>query len=390
MHAPRPKSDSDDLGYQQIADLLRQRILGGDWAPGHRLPTSRSLAEDFGTSQPTVHRAVAGLVEDGFIETRGRAGTYVASAPPHLSRFGIAFLSRPSRHDASWTLFHEALDGESQGAALPNGCRFVRYHGLIDHAPTNAAMQELISDVASKRLAGLILVGQINMLEQETLVIDPELPRVCLSESEDPRIPSIYYDVDQWVSRAASTLIERGRDRIAHIDFHAHEGLIHDRRSIDRLQRVAAEHGGMARPEWYLPASTQAPLAVSQMIQVLMSLPKDQRPNGLMVSDDNLLEYAVHGLMTAGVNVGPSGDMELVAHTNYPNRERSLLPVISLGSDVRWVLAKSIELLNQQREVLLEKRSLGIRVASPLMSKAEFQVSSNPLAALTHSHEASS
>ena len=33
--------------YQQIAEALRERIRGGEWAPGASLPNQRKLAQSF-------------------------------------------------------------------------------------------------------------------------------------------------------------------------------------------------------------------------------------------------------------------------------------------------------------------------------------------------------
>ncbi len=47
---------------------------------GTRLPTIRHLAADLGLAVNTVGRAYRELEEAGLIETRGRAGSFVAAA----------------------------------------------------------------------------------------------------------------------------------------------------------------------------------------------------------------------------------------------------------------------------------------------------------------------
>lgn len=58
-------------------DLL-DRIARGELTPGARLPTVRGLAEQLGLAANTVAKAYRRLEERGAIETRGRAGTFVA------------------------------------------------------------------------------------------------------------------------------------------------------------------------------------------------------------------------------------------------------------------------------------------------------------------------
>jgi GntR family transcriptional regulator, histidine utilization repressor len=64
--------------YQDIQQALLERITSGDWAPGAPIPHEAALAEEFGVTRPTIGRAMRGLVEDGLIERKRRAGSRVA------------------------------------------------------------------------------------------------------------------------------------------------------------------------------------------------------------------------------------------------------------------------------------------------------------------------
>ena len=65
--------------YDQIAERLRGEIAGGTLAPGTRLPSERDLARALGVSRPSVREAIAALKNDGLVETRAGAGTYVSA-----------------------------------------------------------------------------------------------------------------------------------------------------------------------------------------------------------------------------------------------------------------------------------------------------------------------
>ncbi len=74
--------------YQQVADQLRTLILGGDLAPGDRLPPESELIELFGVSRSTVREALRALSSQGLITTsRGATGGSVV-APPDESGVG--------------------------------------------------------------------------------------------------------------------------------------------------------------------------------------------------------------------------------------------------------------------------------------------------------------
>lgn len=64
--------------YEQIRVQVRDAVAGGQLAAGAKLPTVRALADELGLAVNTVARAYRELETDGIIETRGRAGSFVA------------------------------------------------------------------------------------------------------------------------------------------------------------------------------------------------------------------------------------------------------------------------------------------------------------------------
>lgn len=65
--------------YEQLRAQLAQQIADRSLAVGTRLPTVRRLAADLGLAVNTVARSYRELEEAGLVETRGRAGTFVAA-----------------------------------------------------------------------------------------------------------------------------------------------------------------------------------------------------------------------------------------------------------------------------------------------------------------------
>lgn len=63
--------------YQQVADDLLDRIRGGEFQPGSRLPTEPQLMEHYGVSSTTARAAIRALAQQGLVETRHGSGTYV-------------------------------------------------------------------------------------------------------------------------------------------------------------------------------------------------------------------------------------------------------------------------------------------------------------------------
>ena len=65
--------------YEQLRSSVAGQVADGTLVAGTRLPTVRALAADLGLAANTVAKAYRALETDGVIETRGRAGTFVAS-----------------------------------------------------------------------------------------------------------------------------------------------------------------------------------------------------------------------------------------------------------------------------------------------------------------------
>ena len=67
---------------RQLYDEIRTAILSGRLAPGARVPATRVLASDTGTSRNTVSGAFDQLLSEGYLEGKVGSGTYVAHMLP--------------------------------------------------------------------------------------------------------------------------------------------------------------------------------------------------------------------------------------------------------------------------------------------------------------------
>lgn len=63
--------------YRQIADTIRQQIIGGELQPGDALPTEVVLREQYQVSRVTVRQALKLLTEQQVIESIQGSGSYV-------------------------------------------------------------------------------------------------------------------------------------------------------------------------------------------------------------------------------------------------------------------------------------------------------------------------
>ena len=69
--------DSNRPIYLQIADGIEERILGGGFAPGERIPSVREWGVTIGVNPNTVARSYDVLSERGVIENKRGIGFFV-------------------------------------------------------------------------------------------------------------------------------------------------------------------------------------------------------------------------------------------------------------------------------------------------------------------------
>ncbi|GLU31409.1 PLP-dependent aminotransferase family protein [Trinickia caryophylli] len=68
--------------YLQICDRFRTAIAAGHLRPGDRVPALRGLATQLNTARGTVELAYTILVDEGYLQMRGAAGTFVSPSLP--------------------------------------------------------------------------------------------------------------------------------------------------------------------------------------------------------------------------------------------------------------------------------------------------------------------
>jgi GntR family transcriptional regulator len=72
--------------WSQIEDGLRRLVATGALAAGQSVPSVRDLARDLSVNPATVAKAYQRLCDAGVLAVRRGEGTYVADAPPTLSK----------------------------------------------------------------------------------------------------------------------------------------------------------------------------------------------------------------------------------------------------------------------------------------------------------------
>ncbi|CAM3442637.1 GntR family transcriptional regulator [Paracidovorax anthurii] len=127
--------------YAALAEMLRHRVVRGEWPPGSALPAEQALAAEHGVALGTLRRALELLVDQGLIERIHGRGTFVRSGIAGASmlrffRFGDGRGDEPaSRVLSCRRMAAPAAAAQALGLATGASALRVQRLRLIDGEP---------------------------------------------------------------------------------------------------------------------------------------------------------------------------------------------------------------------------------------------------------------
>jgi DNA-binding LacI/PurR family transcriptional regulator len=323
-HSRSPPSGKD------IAQQMRERIASGAWSAGQRIPTKLELCQQFGTSNMTMQKALAVLAKEGFIRSRGRAGTFVSGEPPSRHRF--AFIV-PAGHLRS--LWYGSL---VRALGLHEGAGHIEVHQASEPgtAPADAA---LLADCQAHRLAGALLAAPFPGLTRLIAGLVPGFPLVHLSPPAGPDECHAFTTTSP-ADLVVGALAGSGRQRLALFGTFMHS------KTLAREAVAKAQAAGMrCEPEWIHLLDPRSPDIARGIARLLASLPAERRPDAIYISDDHLATATTAGLHDAGLRAPE--DIEIVCHANIPFPPPTCLPVTYAGYDVIALMRAGVDSLSR-------------------------------------------
>ncbi|HEX3134503.1 MAG TPA: substrate-binding domain-containing protein [Planctomycetota bacterium] len=323
------------LKQNRIEEALRLRLVEGLLQPGDQLSRRDALQQEFQVSRDTIQRVFDRLVADGFIVANGRGGTRVVERPPHLSRFALVFVEPVAR----WSRFWHALHREARALSQTGARDIVCFPDVAPHLD-NPAFQQLAYDVRALRLAGIILASHPCDLTGNPILAQPRIPCVSIMVGPPlPGLPALYPDQRSFVDRSLDWLAARGHRRIGVLTT---PGFPHD-----HVRTALAKRGLDTDPRWLQAVPSDAAEWARPCVHLMVGGAVGERPDALLITDDNLVEQAMAGVVAAGLRV--PDDLTVVGHCNFPWPTPSVFPIRRIGYDTREILTGCLALIDAQR-----------------------------------------
>lgn len=335
--APATTRNRRAVKAEEVAQHIRGLIVRGEWEPGFRLPSWNELGSQYDVARSTLTEAMRQLKGSGFVYSQSTRGTFVSSRPPHLSRYALAFRGEPGT--PGWNRFWWSLSNEAAERYRDGDVSLASFFGVAG-TDRSSGHERLLRHVATDRLAGVIFVGHPPEISDQ-LLNHPWLAKVVIGAEHGGRddIPRVYPDRQSFVKRSLEHLAERGCRRLAVVT----NGLP----EFERYDALAPDYGLTLPSHFRVGALMNDPASAKHVVQLLLDRPSNDRPDALIVTDDNLVESALSGVMAAGLRM--PDPLRVVTHCNWPLESAGSMPVARLGFDTRDVLRLAIERVDALR-----------------------------------------
>lgn len=317
--------------HARIRDQFHRRILAGDLEPGDRLPPESQIMDQFNVSRGTVNRALRDLEQQGVLQRRRGAGTFVRqvgaqkhSTHRHVAMFTpwaaqgepIGFVqshihhalsSVCSQHDLLFSLQCLSSEGSTLRERMLGAAKalLAREIKIILFCPNELPHEQMHWN---REVVDLLVQGGANVV-----LID----RDVASHPERSEFTWVSYDNHRGGAMLVRHLYEQGYRRIAFVGTPRESTAVSQRLSgyMDGLHAC-----GLPIDQGLLFAPDSAADVDGAFCERMMT---EARPDAVICKDIDLTLLVSQGLGRRGLRVGP--DVGVAGFDDAPIA--SLLPV---------------------------------------------------------------
>lgn len=190
--------------YLRVTSLLRAEVQSG--AFGERLPAENELATKYRISRMTLRRALAALAEEGLLDPRQGAGTFVRAGAGQART--VALVVAPDMVVHQEDPYHQQVVVSLMYACAARGW-------MLRIAPSATDLGSRFSAGRGVSVSGCIAVGFGG--HDHGLLADIPIPVVCVDGEPLSGTPSVLPDNAAGTASAVDRLIALGHRDIAHI-----------------------------------------------------------------------------------------------------------------------------------------------------------------------------
>ncbi|WPJ96703.1 substrate-binding domain-containing protein [Coraliomargarita algicola] len=296
--------------------------LAHELGPGGRLPTGRVLMESLGVTKATLSKSLVHLQNKGVLRCVQGSGIYVSDT---LAQQRIALVFGGNIFSPSGSEFGRMFLQQSSRLANRSDKRlscFLDVPEMSDQKVAGEAQvhKDLLEALQDDKIDGIILMGR-NSEEQEAWLRSQNIPVIGTSDdgqSTSVSAHTVVLDYDALISMGLDSLIESGCARVGFItprkyDYKKFQKFIEAKGLDYVVDRVVRPMRGEDSPD-----TTREGLGRAYAEQWLDSVGwwthPDQRPDGLLISDDVMCRGVLSYFSRNGIE--PGRDITVCSHAN--------------------------------------------------------------------------
>ena len=332
---------------EKVYQYLRRGMETGRFRVAEKIPTERDLATQFGTSRPTVTRAIHRLVAEKLIRRQGKGGSTVIALPERQPLvFGAAMLGLAVHHREETTVNRVAREMAHLAGLEKVEILFEDPSWSEDPGEAGVANQfrAVARTFIARRVSGVFLTPQEILADQFVS------PTVAIAQNfEEAGIPLVFLDRDlvrhpartstDWVGidnlgagyMLARHFLELGCRRI---DFLGHFTRVPTQESrIDGYLRAMELHGLHPDPGSVVHGNLFDPEFVIQTI-------RRRRPQAVLVVSDSRAAAVQRFSLQAGIRIPE--DLRIGSFDDLPICTQLPVPLTTIRQPVAAIAAVAL------------------------------------------------
>ncbi len=344
---------------EKILELLRTRIISGEFPPGAKLPNRPELLKEYSISVSAFQKCINQLTATGFLESRGMYGMCVTANPPHLSRFAVLLPQESATLSSGADSFLAGFMQVAEEYRRQHPEHTFVYYGVGDQAtPRLEEYRRIAEDARQGLLAGAISIFTAPPPEIQKQL--GEFPCVVIARKREDSphpYPQIEFDLVELFRCQLNKLEQAGCRNIA--------ALLADVTSMTKtleILKLAAQSRANCPRCWLQGMNLDRSRSFfhDNLMELLFSREQKTVPDGLLVSNENFLPMVFNAFSRLGIV--PGRDVKIVSHMNLPSAVPCLEGVEYVTFSVEQVFTEAMRLLREWNDVQPDGRAVDILI----------------------------
>lgn len=295
---PTQQTARPKFKYKEVVDFVRNGIRNGKYAYGDQLPGMKDLSIQLGMNFLTVRKAMIELENEGVVDVRHGAGTFVANMPVRPKtksiRLGIAYRTYLLQTEKYHPVVGAFLAGAHQRCNLPD---FIIQPLFFDE---NRFVDNLGQTILSENLAGIIIPVAGTNDEDYFFLRNHNVHVVACSvpPRNDNWTITVTHDINAEIRQAIEHLRSLGHTRIAYITFLKQHD---DGLSKRYFAQLAFEHRLGNPNELIIPVGSTGTVSHWEDVENFFDL--TPLPTAVIVNDEYIADVLLDGCDRRGIKI---------------------------------------------------------------------------------------